>query len=264
MFARHAFNELVSFVAGWAILLDYTILIAVTAFTATQYLGTFWRPLAHKGPALALVIAFIATVVAGTSVASATNARAASAAARRRPCAPGADRRASGWCCSSSPERCQLDPPRFRADMAQPAVRADDHRRGVHQPRVGFGHRLRGPDRPARAEAPRRFDRRAPSRSSTSASRSSRSAPTRSRTARRAPDPVRKRPDGRDRQGDAPALARAVARVHRRRHGGRSRCSRPPTRRCSASRGSPTACPPTARSRPRSGGCTRGARRPTC
>ena len=33
VFARYAFNELVSFVAGWAILLDYTILIAVTALT---------------------------------------------------------------------------------------------------------------------------------------------------------------------------------------------------------------------------------------
>jgi amino acid transporter len=31
VFARYAFNELVSFIAGWAILLDYIILIAVTA-----------------------------------------------------------------------------------------------------------------------------------------------------------------------------------------------------------------------------------------
>ena len=31
VFARYAFNELISFVAGWAILLDYIILIAVTA-----------------------------------------------------------------------------------------------------------------------------------------------------------------------------------------------------------------------------------------
>ena len=31
VFARYAFNELVSFVAGWAILLDYVILIAVTS-----------------------------------------------------------------------------------------------------------------------------------------------------------------------------------------------------------------------------------------
>src|SRR5208282_94174 len=35
VFARYAFNELVSFIAGWAIVLDYIILIAVTAFSAT-------------------------------------------------------------------------------------------------------------------------------------------------------------------------------------------------------------------------------------
>ena len=39
VFARYAFNELLSFVAGWAILLDYMILIAVTAITAANYLG---------------------------------------------------------------------------------------------------------------------------------------------------------------------------------------------------------------------------------
>ena len=32
VFARYAFNELVSFIAGWAVLLDYVILIAVTAY----------------------------------------------------------------------------------------------------------------------------------------------------------------------------------------------------------------------------------------
>ena len=36
VFARYAFNELVSFIAGWAILLDYVILIAVTAYAATR------------------------------------------------------------------------------------------------------------------------------------------------------------------------------------------------------------------------------------
>jgi basic amino acid/polyamine antiporter, APA family len=39
VFARYAFNELVSFVAGWAIFLDYTILIAVTALTVPSYLA---------------------------------------------------------------------------------------------------------------------------------------------------------------------------------------------------------------------------------
>jgi APA family basic amino acid/polyamine antiporter len=45
VFARYAFNELVSFVAGWMILLDYIILIAVTSFSATNYLAAFYEPL---------------------------------------------------------------------------------------------------------------------------------------------------------------------------------------------------------------------------
>lgn len=38
MFARHAFNELVSFIAGWAILIDYLIVIAAAAITVPHYL----------------------------------------------------------------------------------------------------------------------------------------------------------------------------------------------------------------------------------
>lgn len=63
VFARYAFNELVSFVAGWAILLDYVILIAVTAYSATQYLHVFWGRLGERGEALGLALAFIALVV---------------------------------------------------------------------------------------------------------------------------------------------------------------------------------------------------------
>jgi len=48
VFARFAFNEAVSFVAGWAILLDYTILIAITALSATHYLAAFWSPIADR------------------------------------------------------------------------------------------------------------------------------------------------------------------------------------------------------------------------
>ena len=36
--ARYGFNELWSFIAGWAILLDYLILIAITAYATTDYL----------------------------------------------------------------------------------------------------------------------------------------------------------------------------------------------------------------------------------
>jgi APA family basic amino acid/polyamine antiporter len=37
-FARHAFNELISFIAGWAILIDYLIVIAAAAITLSHYL----------------------------------------------------------------------------------------------------------------------------------------------------------------------------------------------------------------------------------
>src|SRR5205807_1445382 len=50
--------------AGWAILLDYIILIAVTAYAATQYLRVFWGPFGNRAEALGLALAFIALVVA--------------------------------------------------------------------------------------------------------------------------------------------------------------------------------------------------------
>ncbi len=45
VFARYAFNELWSFVAGWAVLLDYVILVAVCAVSATNYAAAFYGPL---------------------------------------------------------------------------------------------------------------------------------------------------------------------------------------------------------------------------
>jgi basic amino acid/polyamine antiporter, APA family len=44
-FARHAFNELVSFVAAWAQMLNYIITIAISAFFVPHYLSIFWEPL---------------------------------------------------------------------------------------------------------------------------------------------------------------------------------------------------------------------------
>jgi basic amino acid/polyamine antiporter, APA family len=59
---RYAFNELVSFVAGWAIVLDYTILLAVAALTAPAYLGAFWAPLGRGAPQVLIALGVIAFV----------------------------------------------------------------------------------------------------------------------------------------------------------------------------------------------------------
>lgn len=64
VFARYAFNELWSFVAGWAVLLDYVILIAATAFSATNYLGAFWEPLGDGTVETLAVFAILGYVAA--------------------------------------------------------------------------------------------------------------------------------------------------------------------------------------------------------
>src|ERR1700686_2354747 len=47
-FARHAFNDAVSFFAGWALTLDYIITIAISAFFVPHYLGAFFPALTHN------------------------------------------------------------------------------------------------------------------------------------------------------------------------------------------------------------------------
>jgi basic amino acid/polyamine antiporter, APA family len=44
-FARHAFNEAVSFGAAWAQMLNYVITISISAFFVPHYLSIFWGPL---------------------------------------------------------------------------------------------------------------------------------------------------------------------------------------------------------------------------
>ena len=44
-FARHAFNEVVSFGAAWAQMLNYIITVAISAFFVPHYLSIFWAPL---------------------------------------------------------------------------------------------------------------------------------------------------------------------------------------------------------------------------
>jgi len=44
-FARHGFNDLAGFIAGWALMLSYIVTISISAFTIPPYLGFFWEPL---------------------------------------------------------------------------------------------------------------------------------------------------------------------------------------------------------------------------
>ncbi len=72
-FARYAFNELWSFIAGWAILLDYAVILALVASTVPNYLSVFWSGFGtHTAemilPAL-LIVAVAAANVRGVSAA---------------------------------------------------------------------------------------------------------------------------------------------------------------------------------------------------
>jgi APA family basic amino acid/polyamine antiporter len=60
--ARYAFNELWSFIAGWAILLDYLLLIALTALAVSNHLGILWEPLGDGALGLGVTIGVIVTV----------------------------------------------------------------------------------------------------------------------------------------------------------------------------------------------------------
>jgi APA family basic amino acid/polyamine antiporter len=47
-FARHAFNELISFFAAWGQMLNYIITVAISAFFVPHYLAVFWAPLGES------------------------------------------------------------------------------------------------------------------------------------------------------------------------------------------------------------------------
>ncbi|MGC1851214.1 MAG: universal stress protein [Solirubrobacterales bacterium] len=63
-FARHAFNELIAFIAGWAILIDYLIVAALAAISVPHYLepvapdlSDSWRQIAVAGVVIAAACA---------------------------------------------------------------------------------------------------------------------------------------------------------------------------------------------------------------
>jgi basic amino acid/polyamine antiporter, APA family len=63
-FARHAFNEVVSFGAAWAQMLNYIITIAISAFFVPHYLSIFWEPLRQNPWDIVVGAAVIVLLVA--------------------------------------------------------------------------------------------------------------------------------------------------------------------------------------------------------
>jgi APA family basic amino acid/polyamine antiporter len=72
--ARYAFNELVSFVAGWAILIDYVIVIALAAITVPHYLGPISSEFTD-GSGEAIVAVAVVLAVAGINIIGYTGSR---------------------------------------------------------------------------------------------------------------------------------------------------------------------------------------------
>jgi len=62
-YARHAFNDLISFVAGWGLLLDYIVTIAISAFTVGPYLAHFFPRLQDADVQVLFTIGLIALLL---------------------------------------------------------------------------------------------------------------------------------------------------------------------------------------------------------
>jgi APA family basic amino acid/polyamine antiporter len=54
-FARHGFNDVAGFIAGWALMLSYIVTISISAYTIPPYLGFFWEPF-KADPALGTTV----------------------------------------------------------------------------------------------------------------------------------------------------------------------------------------------------------------
>ena len=89
-FARYAFDELWSFIAGWGIVLDYLIVMALCAFAIPDYLAAFWGHAGDRGVEHAIAAAVIAWAVVREPARAARGPARAGAAARRaqRPAPP--------------------------------------------------------------------------------------------------------------------------------------------------------------------------------
>ncbi len=65
-FARHGFNEMAGFIAGWALMFSYVITMSISSYTIPSYLAYFWPPLKESaaiGTSAAMcIIALLVTI----------------------------------------------------------------------------------------------------------------------------------------------------------------------------------------------------------
>ena len=64
-FARHGFNDLIGFIAGWALMLSYIVTMAISAYTIPAYLAYFWPILKQPifGTAMSMGIIFFLMII---------------------------------------------------------------------------------------------------------------------------------------------------------------------------------------------------------
>jgi len=74
-FARHGFNELVSFFAAWGQVLNYVITVAISAFFVPHYLAVFWEPLESSPADIVFGILLIGLLIVVNVVGSKESAR---------------------------------------------------------------------------------------------------------------------------------------------------------------------------------------------
>jgi APA family basic amino acid/polyamine antiporter len=74
-FARHAFNEVVSFFAAWGQVLNYVITVAISAFFVPHYLSVIWEPLERNPADIVAGIVLIGLLIAINVIGSRESAR---------------------------------------------------------------------------------------------------------------------------------------------------------------------------------------------
>ena len=169
-FARHAFNELVSFGAAWAQMLVYVATVAISAFFVPHYLvgllgAAAGEPLGHRRRRDRRSSSWSAINIVGVQRGGEPERRSSrSSTSRPRSCSS-----CSASSSSSARDRSRQRPARRRADLG-PVLHRDPDRDA----------RLHRASRPSRTWRRRRATRRATSRTRTSWSRSP-SSPSTSR-----------------------------------------------------------------------------------